>query len=29
MLGKEIGHEGNHKGMIWCDNGEIIILKIK
>ena len=29
MTGKGIGHEGHHKGVIWCDNDEIIILKIE
>ena len=28
-VGKGIGHEGHHKGVIWCDDDEIIILKIE
>ena len=27
--GGRIGHEGHHKGVIWHDNDEIIILKIE
>ena len=27
--GERIGHENHHKGIIWRDNGEIIILKIE
>ena len=29
MAGEGIGHEGHHKGVIWHDNDEIIILKIE
>ena len=29
MVGKGIGHEGHHKNVILCDDGEIIILKIE
>ena len=29
MAGKEIGHEGHHKGVIRRDDDEIIILKIE
>ena len=27
--GKGIGHEGHHKGVIWRDDDEIIILKME
>ena len=27
--GERIGHEGHHKGVIRCDDDEIIILKIE
>ena len=29
MAGEGIGHEGHHKHVIWCDDDEIIILKIE
>ena len=29
MVGKGIGYEGHHKNMTWCDNDEIITLKIE
>ena len=29
MVGRGISHEGHHKGGIWRDDGEIIILKIE
>ena len=29
MAGKGIGHEDHHKGVIWRDDDEIIILKIE
>ena len=29
MLGKGIGHEGHHKGVIWDDGDETIILEIE
>ena len=29
MAGEGIGHEGHHKGVIWHDDDEIIILKIE
>ena len=24
-----IGHEGDHKDVIWCDDGEVTILKME
>ena len=29
MTREKIGHEGHHKGVIWRDDDEIIILKIE
>ena len=29
MVGREVCHEGDHKDVIWHDDGEIIILKIE
>ena len=29
MAGEGIGHEGHHKGVIWCDDDEIIILQVE
>ena len=29
MAGERIGHESHHKGVIWRDDDEIIILKIE
>ena len=29
IMGKGVGHKGHHKGVIWCDDDEIIIQKIE